>query len=223
MVRGADKEFNCGLVSDRTLDGAVTLRYIPIMIETIKSIFSSSAEIKSVIAADPVFLNSIAASADKMLECIRNGGTIYSCGNGGSACDSMHLTEELVARFKRERPGIKAMHFQDPGSLTCWSNDYSYDSLFERYVKTFCGAKDCLVVISTSGNSSNILKAVDAAKSCGTFTIGLSGKGGGQIKENCDLCLVVPADVTERIQEIHITIIHTWCELIETALLETVG
>lgn len=188
------------------------------MANTIADILSRSAEIKSAMAQDTVFLGQIQKAADMLVACVRKGGTIYSCGNGGSACDSMHLTEELVARYKRERPGIKAAHMQDGAMLTCWSNDYEYASVFERYADTFCGPADALVAISTSGKSDSILRAVRKARAKGTATIGLTGKGGGELKGLCDAALVVPADETERIQEAHITIVHIFCELLETSL-----
>ena len=220
MVRGVAQKPKSSIAQalQFDLDALLVSGYIRRMTETLKAIFNRSAEVKSKIANDAQLLRSVDMAAKKMLEVIRSGGTIYSCGNGGSTCDSMHLTEELIARFKRDRPGIKAMHFHDPGAITCWSNDYGYDTLFERYVKTFCGVNDCLVAISTSGNSPNILKAIHAARACGTFTIGLGGKDGGQMKDLCDIALIAPATETERIQECHITIIHAWCELIETAL-----
>jgi D-sedoheptulose 7-phosphate isomerase len=111
------------------------------------------------------------------------------------------------------------MHFGDPGTLTCWGNDYDFSSVFERQAKTFCTGKDAVVAISTSGNSANILKAVAAAKACGSMVIGLTGKDGGKLAPLCDVSLVVPDVATERIQECHITVIHIWCELLETVLI----
>lgn len=188
------------------------------MTQQIAKLLTDSAAAKTRMAQDNALLSKIAQAADRMIAAIKDGGTIYSCGNGGSACDSIHLTEELIARFKLDRPGIKAMHMQDAGVLTCWSNDYAYDTIFERYVKTFCGSKDVLVALSTSGNSPNVLKAFAAARETGTFSIGLGGRDGGKLKESCDLAIVVPVNETERIQECHITIIHILCELIETTL-----
>ncbi|MCL4142152.1 UNVERIFIED_CONTAM: hypothetical protein GTU68_028180 [Idotea baltica] len=127
----------------------------------------------------------------------------------------MHFTEELVARYKSNRPGYKAMHFMDPGTITCWSNDYEYESAFERQVETFCTDKDILMGISTSGNSANILKAIEKAKEKNCFTIVLMGKDGGITKGKADLELIVPSNATERIQEIHIMLIHLFCEFLE--------
>lgn len=186
------------------------------MDSTIASLLSESAALKVSLSKDPSFIAAINASAKRLAECAKNGGTIFACGNGGSSCDAMHLCEELIARYKRNRPGIKAMHFMDPGVLTCWGNDFSFESGFARYAETFCTPQDVLVAISTSGNSKNVLAAVEAAKAKGTFVIGLTGKDGGKLASLTDIALVVPSQATERIQEVHITCIHIWCELMET-------
>jgi D-sedoheptulose 7-phosphate isomerase len=183
---------------------------------TIASLLSDSASLKATLAKDAGFNAALAASAQRLADCAKKSGTIYACGNGGSSCDAMHLCEELVARYKRNRPGIKAMHFMDPGVLSCWGNDFSFDSAFARYAETFCTPQDVLVAISTSGNSKNILAAVEAAKAKGTFVIGLTGKDGGSLASLSDIAIVVPSQTTERIQEVHITCIHIWCELMET-------
>lgn len=181
----------------------------------IKEILKASADLKLQIAKDNAFIDLVTQAANKIKQVIAHGGTIYSCGNGGSACDSMHLTEELVARYKKDRPGIRAMHFMDPGILSCWSNDYSFEDAYQRQASTFCTSKDLLIAISTSGNSRNILKACKAAKELGTYCIALTGKGGGELAKLADLSLVVPSQSVERIQEVHITLIHIFCEMIE--------
>lgn len=187
------------------------------MQQTIAALLQESAALKSKIAADKVLLAALERAALQIKKTIAAGGVIYSCGNGGSTCDAMHFTEELVARYKRERPGIKAMHLHDPSTLTCWSNDYSFETVFERQVKTFCGPNDTLVGFSTSGNSKNIIAAVKAARETGASSIGMLGKDGGMLGSLCDVSLVVPSTATERIQEAHITFVHIFCELIETA------
>ena len=186
------------------------------MRNSIISALSESASLKSRVAGDVGLIDCIERGGQQLLKCAQMGGTIYVCGNGGSAADSIHFVEELVARYKRERPGIRAMHFLDPGVVTCWGNDYSFETIFERQVKTFCGPTDTLVAISTSGNSPNVLSAVTSAKLLGTHTIGLTGKDGGKLKGLCDTCIVVPSQATERIQEVHITIIHAWCEQLDS-------
>jgi D-sedoheptulose 7-phosphate isomerase len=186
------------------------------MNQEISAILNDSASLKSSLSRNAAFVAAVSDAAKRLAECARSGGTIYACGNGGSSCDAMHLCEELVARYKRNRPGIKALHFSDPGVLTCWGNDISFEEAFSRYAETFCGAQDVLVAISTSGNSKNVLKAVEAAKKKGTFVIGLTGKDGGKLAGACDIAIVIPSNATERIQECHITCIHIWCELMET-------
>lgn len=184
--------------------------------ELLSQALRASIDVREKLLKDTDFQAAFAAAAAECLKCVSRGGTIYACGNGGSACDAMHLAEELVARYKRERPGIKAMHFLDAGTISCWSNDYSYDSVFARQVSTFCTKNDLLVLFSTSGNSKNLIEAAEAAKKQGTFTLGLLGKGGGKLKDLVSLALVVPCGETERIQEIHITLVHALCEHLES-------
>lgn len=152
------------------------------------------------------------------LNCINSGGTLYACGNGGSACDAMHFVEELVARYSLDRPGIKAQHFLDPGTLTCWANDYDFESAYERQVQTFLGENDLLFVFSTSGNSPNILKALSAANKAGAKTIAFLGKGGGKAKELASHSLIIESENTARIQESHIACVHALVERIEGEL-----
>ncbi len=160
----------------------------------------------------------VARAAGRLAEAFRAGNRLYACGNGGSACDAMHLVEELVARYKRDRPGLPAHHLLDAPTLTCWSNDYEFDTAFSRQVEAMGRAGDVLVAISTSGNSPNVLRAVRAARERGMLVLGLSGRDGGALRELCDELLIVPAHATERIQEGHITLIHLLCELVELTL-----
>ena len=189
-------------------------------ISTISEILDASAKLKTSLAQDPSFLSSVSAAYKIIAETVNRAGTIYACGNGGSTCDAMHLCEELVARYKRNRPGIKAMHFMDPSVLTCWGNDVGFDDAFARYAETFCTEKDVVIGISTSGNSRNVIAALTAAKARGSSVIGLLGRDGGVIAPLCDSAIIVPSQATERIQEAHITVIHIWCELLETLALE---
>jgi D-sedoheptulose 7-phosphate isomerase len=182
----------------------------------ITQILTEAADLKTKLCRDSHFIESIEKIADALITVKNNGGTIYMCGNGGSAADAMHFTEELVARYKRERPGIKAMHFIDGATLTCWGNDYGYPTAFARQAETFCTRNDVLIGLSTSGNSENIMLAFDAAKERGCKTIGILGKDGGRIKNNSDYAVVVPHQATERIQEAHIMIVHVLCEILET-------
>jgi D-sedoheptulose 7-phosphate isomerase len=160
----------------------------------------------------------VARVAGRVAESFRGGGRLYACGNGGSACDAMHLVEELVARYKRDRPGLPAHHLLDGPTLTCWSNDYDFATAFRRQVEAMARPGDVLVAISTSGNSANVLAAAEAANERGAVTVGLLGRGGGRLAEVCTDSIVVPASATERIQEAHITLIHLLCELVEREL-----
>jgi D-sedoheptulose 7-phosphate isomerase len=160
----------------------------------------------------------VARTAARLCAAFRGGGRLYACGNGGSACDAMHLVEELVARYKRDRPGLPAHHLLDAPTLTCWSNDHDFASAFRRQVEALARPGDVLVAISTSGGSPNVLQAAEAARARGVAVVGLSGRDGGALRALCDECLVVPSSATERIQEGHITLIHLLCELVERTL-----
>lgn len=147
------------------------------------------------------------------------GKRVFLCGNGGSAADAQHIAAELVGRFKKERRGLPAIALTtDTSILTAVGNDYGYEQVFARQVEALASAGDVLIGISTSGNSSNVVEAVKAAKRLGIKTIGLTGARGGVLKTLCDEVLVVPSDVTARIQEAHILIGHIWCELIDELL-----
>ena len=146
------------------------------------------------------------------------GGRIYTCGNGGSACDAMHFAEELVARYLRERPGIRAQHLIDSGTITCWANDYDFHSVFRRQVETLAGKDDVVVGFTTSGNSENICQALGAANSLGALSIAFTGKGGGKIKDIAKHSLIVDSNVTSQIQEAHIVLVHMLCDILERQL-----
>lgn len=147
------------------------------------------------------------------------GGKIMLCGNGGSAADCQHIAAELTGRFVSDRKPLAAMALTtDTSALTAIANDYSVEEIFARQVIALGQERDLLVCISTSGNSRNLIRAVEQAKSIGTRTIGLLGRDGGYLRAMCDLCIVVPSNETARIQEAHIFIAHTICSLIEKNL-----
>ncbi len=182
----------------------------------VTSFLKESIATKERLLSDGEQLAAIEKAASEIKSCVERGGTVYICGNGGSTCDAMHFAEELVARYKRERKGYRAMHFMDPSTLTCWANDYDYESAFARQAETFCDEGDVLVGITTSGNSANVIKAVQVAKEKGAYTVALAGKGGGKIVSEANTTIVIPSDETDRIQESHITVIHIFCEILET-------
>ena len=157
---------------------------------------------------------------NKAIECfvdtIKNhDGRILACGNGGSMCDSMHFVEELTGRYRKDRDPIAAINMADPSHLTCVANDYGYDYVFSRYVQAWGKKSDTLLAISTSGNSQNVILAVEKAKAQGMHVVGLLGKTGGKLKDMVDVPIVVDCEVTDRIQEIHIKLIHIFIEGIE--------
>jgi D-sedoheptulose 7-phosphate isomerase len=147
------------------------------------------------------------------------GGKILFCGNGGSASDSQHLAAELTGRFIKDRKPLGAIALTtDTSALTSIANDYAFDDVFARQVMALGRAGDLLVGISTSGNSKNVIRAVEEAKALGMTSVGLLGRDGGQLRALCDLAIVVPSEATARIQESHILIGHTLCGLIERHL-----
>jgi len=184
----------------------------------IKAAIQESAATKLAIVNDEKLLSNLEKIGGVLKDVLANSGTVYSCGNGGSCCDAMHLTEELVARYKKERHGFKAVCFSDAGGLTCWSNDYDYQSAFARYAETFCTPKDVLLGFTTSGNSQNVIQAFVVAKQHGCKTVAFTGNDGGKIKDIADISLIVPASNTARIQEAHITFVHAICEMLEAEL-----
>jgi len=147
---------------------------------------------------------------------VSNQGTIYWCGNGGSAGDAQHLSAELMGRYVTERRGLRSFALTTDSSLmTAVANDYHYDRVFARQIETVARAGDVVVVISTSGNSSNIVAAAVAARASGATVVGLTGASGGKLRELCSLCLCAPSTVTARIQECHGLIGHIACALID--------
>ena len=161
----------------------------------------------------------IAEAGQICADALRSGKRIYLCGNGGSAADAQHIAAELIGRFVGERRSLPAIALTtDTSALTAIGNDYGYEQVFSRQVEGLAEEGDVLIAISTSGNSSNILKAVEVAREHGSRVIGMSGKSGGDLHTAVDLSLVVPSDVTARIQEMHIVIGHLLCALIECHL-----
>jgi D-sedoheptulose 7-phosphate isomerase len=161
----------------------------------------------------------IAEMSSLITTALANGNKLLVMGNGGSAADSQHFVAEIVGRFKMERRALPAVALStDTSILTAIGNDYGFESIFSRQVEALAASGDIVVGLSTSGNSPNVLKALNLAHDLGCRTIGLLGKDGGSIKPVCDLALVVPTTDTPRIQEGHITIIHIVCDLVEKAL-----
>ena len=160
----------------------------------------------------------IAEAGVKIVETLKNGRKVLLCGNGGSAADAQHIAAELTGRFKKERRGLPAIALTtDTSALTAIGNDYGYARVFVRQVEALAQKGDLLIGISTSGNSENVLLALELARELECTTIGLSGRDGGRMNDYCDLNLVVPSDDTARIQEMHIMIGHILCQRVDEA------
>ena len=189
------------------------------MRERILTAFKESAEIK--LAFVERYLDQIEKVAVEITERLKKGGTVYLFGNGGSAADAQHIAAELIGRFSKDRPPIRAVALTtDTSVLTALSNDYGYETVFERQIEALAGEKDVAIGISTSGNSENVLRALKRAREKGALTIAFLGKDGGRIKEVADYPFVVPSYETPRIQECHITLGHVLCELIERLMFD---
>ena len=165
------------------------------------------------------YLPAVEAAGGEIRSALKSGHKLLTAGNGGSAADALHLAEELVGRFDKERPSLPAICLSaDPTLLTCIGNDYGFDRLFSRQIEGLGQAGDVLVVFTTSGNSQNLVNALDAARKKGLRTIALLGKSGGQAKGKADHEIIVPSQVTARIQEVHTFILHCWLNMIEAEL-----
>ncbi|MDB4013096.1 D-sedoheptulose 7-phosphate isomerase [Cyclobacteriaceae bacterium] len=185
-------------------------------IEIIEQELQEAHQVLSNFMADPKLIETIAEMAHLMTQAIENGGKIITCGNGGSHCDAMHFAEELTGRYRNDRKSLPAIAISDAAHLTCVGNDYGYEFIFSRFIEGMGNNGDVLLAISTSGNSMNIVNAVKAAKKKNMKTIVLTGKDGGKLADMADRLLIVPHfGFADRIQEIHIKIIHIMILLIE--------
>ncbi len=185
--------------------------------DRVKNFLNASADLKKTVAEtlSPQILD----AANKINERLEKGGKLLLMGNGGSAADAQHIAAELIGRFKKERRAIPALALTvDTSSLTALGNDYGFETIFERQIEALANKDDAIVGISTSGNSENVIRAISKANSIGAYTIGLLGKDGGKLKDLVKLPIVIPSNDTARIQEVHITIGHILCEIIEEDL-----
>lgn len=186
------------------------------MEEVVKAQLNESAQLKLKLDA-----TQIVSAAQLIIEAYQKGGKVLLMGNGGSAADAQHIAAELVGRFKKERKSLPAIALTtDTSVLTSIGNDYNFNAVFKRQVEALAQPEDIVIGISTSGNSTNVLLAIEKAKEIGAKTIGLSGNDGGKLLSAADLCLVVPSNNTPRIQESHITIGHILCDLVEQNLFQ---
>ena len=168
---------------------------------------------------DEAKLTRISDAAQVMIQCLEARGRIFSCGNGGSMCDAMHFAEELTGRFRKDRPAYAAIAIADPSHISCVGNDFGYDSVFSRYLEAHGRPGDVLLAISTSGTSKNIVKAAEFAKKSGVKIVALTGHDVCRLAEIADVHVATPAgNYSDRVQELHIKVIHIFIELIERSL-----
>ena len=189
------------------------------MTKKIKDHFLEAQMILEKFLADDQNILAATQAAEQMVQSLKVGGKILSCGNGGSLCDAMHFAEEMTGRYRENRPPLAAICLSDASHMSCVSNDYGYDFVFERMVTALGKKEDVLLCISTSGNSKNVLLAAEKAKKIGMKIIALTGNQGGKLAALADVEVRVPHQgYADRIQEIHIKIIHSWIDFIETHL-----
>ena len=185
------------------------------LVETMEA----SIRVKEAFLRQEELISLVEKITQRMVEVFQRGGRVYFCGNGGSAADAQHLAAELSGRFYKDRPPLpaEALHV-NTSFLTAVANDYSYEEVYARLLKAVGQPGDMLWALSTSGNSPNVLRALDTARQIGLITVGLTGETGGQMRDRCDYLIRVPSRDTPRIQEVHMLIGHAVCAAVETAL-----
>ena len=187
--------------------------------KTVKSHFEQADDVLKIFLSNDENFKNIEKAGLLIVDAILSGNKIISCGNGGSMCDAMHFAEELSGRYRNDRKALPAIAISDASHITCAANDYGFDHIFSRFVEALANKNDVLFAISTSGNSSNILNAIKAAKEKGIKIIGLTGKDGGAMKMLCDVEVRVSHyGFSDRIQEIHIKIIHSLIDFVESKM-----
>ena len=191
---------------------------MPNQSETLNHSLSDASSVLESLRANSALTTAIEHIASTLAQSLQAGNKVLAAGNGGSACDAMHFCEELTGRFRNDRPALPALALLDPTHITCVANDYGFEHIFSRMVEAHGKEGDCLIVLSTSGDSANIIHAVEAARARAVTTIAFLGKTGGKLRGVCDHELIVPGATSDRIQELHMLILHILVELIEHAL-----
>ena len=185
----------------------------------IKKNFKEAQQLLEQFIAEPQNLNAIEKAGKALVETFKRGNKVISCGNGGSMSDAMHFAEELSGRFRENRKPLPAISISDPSHITCVGNDFGFENIFSRYVEAIGNKGDILLAISTSGNSANIINAINVAAKKGMTVIGLTGKDGGKMAGICDIEIRAPhSKYSDRAQEIHIKVIHSLIHFVENNL-----
>ena len=188
-------------------------------VHTVKATLNEALDALQTLIGNEAMLQRISAAGQLLADSFAAGGRAYSCGNGGSMCDAMHFAEELTGRFRDNRPGYAALAISDASHLSCVGNDYGYEQVFARFIEAHGRTGDVLLAISTSGTSKNVLAAVDAAHQRGMKVIGMTGREGTALAEFADIAIVTRAGkYADRVQELHIKVIHILIELVERRL-----
>lgn len=180
--------------------------------------FGEAASVLNEFRSDQVVLGTLCQIADQLLACFRNGGKALVCGNGGSLADAMHFAEEWTGRFRADRAPYPVIALSDPTHMSCVGNDYGFDEIFARPVAALGKPGDLLFLLSTSGKSSNLVRACQAAREAEMIIIGFLGRGGGEVLALCDLAVLAPGETSDRIQELHMLSLHVLIEAVERAL-----
>jgi len=189
-------------------------------VDRITSEIEESVNVKVSMMKDKKLIETVSKIIDEIVSALKRGRKILLCGNGGSAADAQHFAAELVGKFRKIRKALSAVSLTvNTSILTSIGNDFSFDDVFKRQVEAIGKEGDILIAISTSGNSKNVIEAVKQAKKMGIFTIGFTGKDGGKLAEICDIVVKVPSSSTPRIQEMHITLFHAICGIVEEIII----
>jgi D-sedoheptulose 7-phosphate isomerase len=183
-----------------------------------KTSLNEASQVLNEFLSKPENLELCGQFSQALVETLNSGGHVFSCGNGGSHCDAMHFAEELTGRYRKNRRPLGALALGDPSHVTCVSNDYGFDHIFSRQLEGLGRKGDLLIGLSTSGNSKNVIMAFEAAKKMGIKRVALLGRDGGALKSMADVAIVVPGSSSDRIQEIHIKLVHIVIETLEREL-----
>jgi D-sedoheptulose 7-phosphate isomerase len=185
------------------------------ILDSIRDALLEAQDVLNKFTQDPENIATIAKTAEIMRDVFERQSRIFTCGNGGSLCDAIHFAEECVGKFRDNRRPLPAMALSDAGSITCTANDFGFTEVFARPLSALGHPGDLLVALSTSGNSTNVVRAAEIAQARGMQVFGLLGKDGGKLKHHCDIYLIAPGDTADRIQEIHIKVLHILIEHVE--------